>query len=224
MWMAQVSFDRRRACEEAVFHPTTFSGIHITIAENWNKIHLKPLRNEIYISPSACLPAPAAQGRRNSLGRRCSGSQLWPLWTDRLFLVLHGTGALHPSWTERNKPCVSCHPSTLPAPHCKSSALDPWSSPRHGSVSRTCCAGQFLGKDKEIQSSNYGKKDWCQCRCKGSQDHFLLSVCWLQVGFFLHLCFKPVINEEHFDLLKVKKMYFRHLENEQVFNYWKNGH
>lgn len=64
----------------------------------------------ISISPSACLPVPAARGMRNTPGRLCSGSQPWPLRTDRLFLVLHGPGALHPLRTERNNPVCPMPP------------------------------------------------------------------------------------------------------------------
>lgn len=92
---------------------------------------------------------------------------------------------------------------------------------------------KLLGKDKEIQSPKQEKKDWGQCRGRcwweGSQDLFLPRICrknkfqyaafkWV---FFLHQCFKPGLNEGHFELLKVKKMSFRHLENEQVFISWK---
>lgn len=120
--MAQVPSPRRRACEEAVFHPIAFSGIHCTIAGSW----------EINISHkhfSLHLPAcSSCSEKKEHPGKAAIAPNHGPLGEINSSLCSMVEGPCIPHRQRGTSLYVSCHSSTLPAPHCRSSALDPLSA------------------------------------------------------------------------------------------------
>lgn len=110
----------------------------------------------ISISPSACLLQLLGEGA--PLEGSAVAPNHGPLGQTDYLLCSMVEGPQIPYGQRGTTLCASCHPGTLPAPHCKSSASDPLSSPRHGSVSRTCSAGQAAGERQRDPITKTGEE------------------------------------------------------------------